>query len=56
MRRNPGKKAFRRLQELLRTEDYSWVAEEMEVDLIAERGELLIEPYVEKEAAMIVHK
>ena len=48
MRKNPGDNAFEKIQNLLRAEGYSWMADEMTMDLLAERNQLLIEPYIEK--------
>ena len=50
-----NKKAFSLLCEILQT-DYEWIADELKAELRAEAGELKIEEYIEREAAILVHR
>ena len=47
---------FTLLMDTLTEGGHAWVAQEMKVDLVAEKGQLDVEEYVYREAAVIVHR
>ena len=48
--------SFDRLCHFLDSEGLSWISDELQSDLVAERGDLIIEDYIAREASMIVHR
>ena len=48
--------AFQKLLDVLEEKNHCWLKDEMLVDLMAEKGELVVEDYIQKQAGLIIRR